>query len=186
MIEIRFHGRGGQGAVIGAEILAEAAFLEGKFVQAFPYFGVERRGAPVTAYTRIDDSPIRLRTNIYTPDHVVVLDPTLLEIIDVTEGLKENGWVIVNSHKAPGDIDVGSHRVAVVNATSIARKYGLGSVSAPIVNTSILGAVSKATGVVSIDMLTSSIRNRVPSKVEENVQAAKDAYNSILVDQNAR
>lgn len=181
MIEIRFHGRGGQGAVIGAEILAEAAFLEGKFVQAFPYFGVERRGAPVTAYTRIDDNPIRIRTNIYEPDHVVVLDPTLLDFIDVTEGLDESGWLIVNSHKSPGELLIDHERIATVNATKIARKYRLGSINSPIVNTSILGAVSKATGVVSIEKLSSSIGNRVPAKVDENIQAAKAAYEELVV-----
>jgi len=182
LIEIRFHGRGGQGAVIGAEILAEAAFLEGKYVQAFPYFGVERRGAPVTAYTRIDSNPIRIRTNIYNPDHVVVLDPTLLDFIDVTEGLDKDGWLIVNSHRAPSDLSIEHGNVATVNATKIARKYKLGSVNSPIVNTSILGAVSRATGVVSIDMLSSSISNRVPSKIEENVQAAKEAYDNLVVE----
>jgi len=182
LIEIRFHGRGGQGAVVGAEILAEAAFLEGKYVQAFPYFGVERRGAPVTAYTRIDESPIRIRTNIYRPDHVVVLDPTLLDFIDVTEGLEKEGWLIVNSHNRPSELNVDHKNVATVNATKIARKYRLGSVSSPIVNTSILGAVSRATGVVKLEMLSSSISNRVPSKIDENVQAAKEAYENLVVD----
>jgi len=181
LIEIRFHGRGGQGAVVGAEILAEAAFLEGKYVQAFPYFGVERRGAPVTAYTRIDEDPIRIRTNIYTPNHVVVLDPTLLEFIDVAEGLSKEGWLVVNTSKKPSQLSIEFENVATVDATRIARKYRLGSKNAPIVNTAILGAVSNVTKVVSIEKLLDSIKNRVPAKIEENVQAAEEAYEKLVV-----
>ncbi|MFH1757891.1 MAG: 2-oxoacid:acceptor oxidoreductase family protein, partial [Pseudomonadota bacterium] len=97
MIEIRIHGRGGQGAVIASEVLASAFFKEGKFVQAFPAFGVERRGAPVTAFTRVDDQPIRIRNFIYEPDHIIILDPTLIESTQVDSGLKENGWIIINT-----------------------------------------------------------------------------------------
>src|SRR5664280_145387 len=96
MIEVRFHGRGGQGAVTAAEILAKAAFEDGKYCQAFPFFGVERRGAPVMAFTRIDDQPIRRRYQVYKPDYVVVLDDGLLEVVDVFSGLKEGGKVIIN------------------------------------------------------------------------------------------
>ncbi len=101
MIEVRFHGRGGQGVVTAADILAMAAFYDGKFCQSFPFFGVERRGAPVMAFSRIDDRPVRMRSQIYTPDYVVVQDPTLLEIIDVTSGLKDEGIVIINTEKSP-------------------------------------------------------------------------------------
>ena len=99
MIEIRFHGRGGQGAVTAANILAEAAFREGNDVQAFPYFGVERRGAPVTAFTKIDKKPIRVKSQIYEPDYVVVLAPQLVQAINVAEGLKPDGIVIINTNK---------------------------------------------------------------------------------------
>jgi len=102
MIEIRIHGRGGQGAVIASEVLAMAAFREGKHVTSFPAFGVERRGAPVAAFTRIDDRPIRLKCEIYAPDHVVVLDPSLLQVVDVTAGLKPGGWILVNSPATTG------------------------------------------------------------------------------------
>ncbi|MCK5562096.1 MAG: 2-oxoacid:acceptor oxidoreductase family protein, partial [Thermoplasmata archaeon] len=104
MIEIRFHGRGGQGAVVASNILAEAAFREGKDVQAFPYFGVERRGAPVTAFTKIDEKPIRVRSQIYEPDHVIVLDQSLLRSIDVAQGIKPGGLILVNIDKTPGEI----------------------------------------------------------------------------------
>ena len=100
MIEIRFHGRGGQGAQIASRILAEACFEEGYDVQAFPYFGVERRGAPVTAFTRMDDRPIRVKSQIYKPDFVIVMDPSLLQAVDVTSGLKEGGLVMVNTTKS--------------------------------------------------------------------------------------
>ena len=101
MIEIRIHGRGGQGAVIASEVLASAFFKEGKFVQAFPAFGVERRGAPVMAFTRVDDQPIRIRHFIYEPDHIIILDPTLIESTQVDSGLKENGWIVINTDRPP-------------------------------------------------------------------------------------
>jgi len=152
--EIRFHGRGGQGAVIGSEVLAHAFFIEDKYVQAFPAFGVERRGAPVTAFCRIDNKSINLRNQIYEPDHIVVLDSTLLETVGITQGLKKNGTVVVNGKQNPsyyreflGD----EYQLYVVDAASVAVKYHLGSPSNPIVNTAILGAFSKATGLVKIE-----------------------------------
>src|SRR5512136_2020150 len=104
MVEIRFHGRGGQGTVVASKILADALAKEGNYVQAYPEFGVERRGAPVFSFIRIDDKPIYDKSRIYTPDHVVVVDPTLLEAIDVTEGLKPGGMIIVNSDKKPSEV----------------------------------------------------------------------------------
>ena len=101
MIEIRIHGRGGQGAVIASEVLASAFFKEGKFVQAFPAFGAERRGAPVAAFARVDDQPIRIRHFIYEPDHIIILDPTLIESTQVDSGLKEGGWIIINTDRPP-------------------------------------------------------------------------------------
>ncbi len=184
MIEIRFHGRGGQGSVIGAQLLAEAAFREGKYVQAFPYFGVERRGAPVSAFTRISSSTILKRTNIYHPDHVVVLDPTLVEVVNTIEGLSRDGWLIINSKKAPSQIGIDHPNIATVDATHIARKHGLGSKNAPIVNTSILGAVAHATGIVGIDSLLDAIRVKVPSRREENATAAREAYDTLLMGES--
>lgn len=181
MIEIRFHGRGGQGAVIGANLLAEAAFRDGKDVQAFPYFGVERRGAPVTAFTKIDDKPIRVKSNIYEPDYVIVLDPSLVGNIDVTEGLKPAGKVLVNTTRKPEELKklIGD-KVGCVDANGIAIKHKLGSKNAPIVNTAILGAFAKFTDVIKIDLLISAIKESVPTKPEENAAAAMEAYESVL------
>ena len=177
MIEIRFHGRGGQGAVVAAKILADAFFQEGKHVQSFPAFGVERRGAPVTAFTRVDDSPIFLRCNIYTPDIIVVMDPTLLRETGVTTGLKENGMVLVNA--AREDLKTSEYEgfvVASVDATEIAVRRGLGTNTNPIVNTAILGAFSRATGLVGIESIVQSITVGVPKNAEENAAAAREAY----------
>ena len=139
MIEIRFHGRGGQGTVVASKILADAIAKEGNYVQAYPEFGVERRGAPVFAFIRIDDKPIYDKSRIYEPDHVVVADSTLLEAIDVTEGLKEGGTIIVNTDKKPGALKLpNKYRVVTVNATEIAVKHKLGTLATPIVNTAIV------------------------------------------------
>jgi len=176
MLEIRFHGRGGQGTVVASKILADAVLNSGKYVQAFPQFGVERRGAPVYTFVRIDDNEIFLRSKIYNPDHVIVLDPTLLEAINVTEGLKDNGIVLINSDKDPSIFDFnGNYRIMTVNATRIAVKNRLGSKAAPIVNTAILGAVIKALPVVKMDDLIEAIKNNVPAKINENIEAAKEA-----------
>jgi len=177
MIEIRIHGRGGQGAVIASKVLAAAVFKEGKYVQSFPAFGVERRGAPVMAFTRIDDQPVRIRCQIYEPDHIVVLDPTLLEAVDITAGLKEGGWILINSEQDPATFDLpAKYHVATVDASSIAIKYKLGPKSAPIVNTAILGAFARTTGIVSLEALAEAVREAVPIKPEENVAATREAY----------
>ncbi len=176
MYEVRFHGRGGQGAVTAANILAIAAVEQGFYAQAFPFFGVERRGAPVQAFTRIDDKRIDLRMNVYNPDTVVVLDPTLMSVVDVTSGLKEGGIIIVNTSKKPEDFNFPGYRVATVNATEIALRNHLGSQAAPIVNTAILGAYAKAVGNVDIEYVVKAIRENAPAKKEENALAAKEAY----------
>ncbi len=179
MIEIRFHGRGGQGAVIASRILAEAAFMEGNAVTAFPYFGVERRGAPVTAFTKIDKKVIRNKSQIYNPDYVIVMDPSLLKAVDVTKGLKENGLVLVNTYKKPEELNLGV-RTATVDATGVAIEHKLGSRTAPIVNTAILGGFVRATEIVKLDTLLQSIQRNVPVKAEENAAAAKDAYERVI------
>ncbi len=180
MIEVRIHGRGGQGAVIASAVLASALFYDGRYVQAFPAFGVERRGAPVMAFTRWDFKPIRIRTNIYRPDHIIVLDRSLLaEGTDVIGGLKENGWILVNS---PIDLDIARfsrYKLAVVDAAAIAVKHQLGSPTAPVVNTAILGAFSKITGLVTLGSVIRAIRENVPEKREENVAAAREAYSRV-------
>ncbi len=182
MLEIRFHGRGGQGTVVASKILAEAAFLERHYVQSYPQYGVERRGAPVTAFLRIGEKGERLfvRSHIYEPDWIIVLDATLLESINVFEGLKDNGWVVINTSATPDKIDVPvKFRIATVDASGIALKWGLGSKAQPIVNTSILGGFVKATGLVSLDSLKKAIVENVPVKPEDNAGAAEEAYNNV-------
>lgn len=177
MIEIRFHGRGGQGTVVASKILADAISKEGNYVQAYPEFGVERRGAPVIAFIRIDDKPIYDKSRIYRPDHVVVVDPTLVEAIDVTEGLKEGGAIIVNTDKKPEELKFPDrYKVVTVNATGIAVKHKLGTLAAPIVNTSIVGAVVKLLKLTKLESLLQAVREGVPIKPEENAAAAKEAY----------
>ncbi len=181
MYEVRFHGRGGQGAVTAANILAIAAVKQGFYAQSFPYFGVERRGAPVQAFTRIDNEKINLRMNVYSPNAIVVLDPTLMDVVDVTSGLKVNGIIIINTLKKPENFKFENFKVATVDATKIALKHKLGSQAAPIVNTAILGAYSKAIGNVKIEYIVEAIKENAPAKPEENALAAKDAYENTIL-----
>ena len=177
MIEIRIHGRGGQGAVIASEVLASAFFKEGKYVQAFPAFGVERRGAPVAAYTRVDEQPIRIHHFIYEPDHIIILDPTLIESTQVDAGLKENGWIVINTDRDPKTFGRFSRfRVATVDANRIAIENRLGSATAPIVNTAILGAFARITGMVTVDSVVEAMAEFVPSNKAGNAAAIKEAY----------
>lgn len=179
MVEIRFHGRGGQGTVVASKVLADAIAKEGNWVQAYPEFGVERRGSPVVAFIRIDNKPIYDKSRIYAPDHVVVVDPTLVEAIDIdiTEGLKEGGTIIINSDRKPEDFPFhGRFNVRTINATEIAVKNKLGSLAAPIVNTAITGAVIKILGLTKLESLTGAIREGIRIKPEDNVKAAREAY----------
>jgi 2-oxoacid:acceptor oxidoreductase gamma subunit (pyruvate/2-ketoisovalerate family) len=179
MTEIRFHGRGGQGAVIASEILASALFAEGKYVQTFPEFGVERRGAPVQAFLRFDDKPILLRCKVYNPDHIIVLDPVLIKTVNITQGLKPGGWVLLNSTRIPNNANFEKYKLAMVDATGIAIKYRLGAKTAPIVNTAILGAFVKISGMAALDHIYEGIKEYVPVKIQENIQATKDAYEMV-------
>ena len=181
MYEIRFHGRGGQGAVVASTVLASAFFKEKKFVQAFPSFGAERRGAPVVAFTRVSDREIRERFGIYEPDCLIILDSSLTRRKDIALGLKEGQWIIINSDKRPEDyIFLGPYRVATLDANSIAKKYGLGSASVPIVNTTILGAFSRVTQAVTIESIMDAVRENVPSQPENNAKAALEAFQKVV------
>jgi 2-oxoacid:acceptor oxidoreductase gamma subunit (pyruvate/2-ketoisovalerate family) len=179
MIEIRWHGRGGQGGVTSAELLAKAAYHDGyKGVQAFPYFGAERRGAPVKAFTRISDSVINVRSQIYEPDIVAVLDSSIIDLIDVTEGLKDNGIIIVNIDKKPSELDLNG-RVFTYDGTGIALKHGLLVAGLPVVNTTMLGAFAKATGLVKLETVQDVIRDKWSGKVgDRNAEGAKEAYDT--------
>ncbi|MFQ5512132.1 MAG: 2-oxoacid:acceptor oxidoreductase family protein [Candidatus Krumholzibacteriia bacterium] len=182
MIEIRTHGRGGQGAVVASKVLAAALFKEDRYVQAFPAFGVERRGAPVVAFTRFDDRPIRLRCEIYEPDHLIVLDHALTETTDITSGLKAGGWIVINTHTDPRSfLRADNYRLAAVDANTIAWRHGLGSRATPIVNTAILGAFARATGLVSLEAVVEAVVESVPTNPEGNREATIDAYNGTEV-----
>ena len=177
MLELRFHSRGGQGGVVAGKLLSVAVFKEGRYVQAFPTFGVERRAAPVMAFVRIDDKPIRIRTQIYNPDHIIILDQSLLQMLDVTQGLKEGGTILINSEKPPEAFEFSDRfPVVTIDASTIAVRNGLGSVTQPIVNTSILGAIAKVLKIVKIESVVSAIIEEVPAKAEANAKAAQEAY----------
>ena len=178
MFEIRFHGRGGQGAVTASKILALAAFNEGKYVISFPFFGTERRGAPVTAYTRIDSEPILLKTQIYTPDAIVVLDSYVMRSLDVTSGMKHGSYFIVNTDKDPSILTNG-YKVATVDATSIALELGLGNKANPIINTGMIGAFAKATGIITKTSALNAVKEASPARKEDNALAASRAFDSV-------
>ena len=181
LIEIRWHGRGGQGAVTSAELLAKAAISEDKFAQAFPSFGPERRGAPVQAYVRIDPTKsVRIRSGITEPDVVVVLDPGLMGIVNVQSGLKAGGIVIVNTPKTPDEVRKEysiKGKLATVDATKIAKEL----LGVPITNTTMVGAVLKATEVVKMHSLEEPLKERFGRLAEKNFAAAKRAYDETVV-----
>jgi len=175
--EISIHGRGGQGGVTAAEMLARAAFKEGKWVQAIPFFGAERRGAPVKAFVRLSNEPILVRSQVYSPDYVVVLDSALLEIVNVAEGLKNNGIIIINTMKNPKDINIKGGRVATVDATGIALELKLLVAGLPVLNTPMLGAFAKATEEVKLESVLEVIKLEWPGATgEKNAKAAALAY----------
>lgn len=166
--------------MVAGKVLAVAVDREGMYVQSFPTFGVERRAAPVMTFVRIDDKPIRIRNEIYTPDHVVILDPSLIRFFPVTEGLKDGGGVLINTDKKAEEFDFSTHfRVVTVDAASIALKHGLGSRTQPIVNTSILGAFSRITGIVKLESIVEAIHETLPFKPDENAAAAKEAWEKV-------
>ena len=175
--EFRWHGRGGQGAWTASELLARAAIHEGKYIQSFPEFGPERMGAPVKAYTRISDEPIRLHCSVYNPGLAIVMDPTLLATVPVTDGLGENGILIVNSPKTPkqmkAELKMTKGNVWTVNATDIAMRI-LGRL---ITNTAMLGAAARATNIVKMENIEKAVHERFPEPLaEKNIAVIKEAY----------
>ncbi len=178
MKQVRWHGRGGQGAVTAAEILAVAASKDGKWCQAFPFFGVERRGAPVMAFTRISDKYIQMRQQVYKPDFIIVLDPTLLDVVDVAEGLSNKGMAIINTSLGPEEIALETDaEIRTVDATKVA----LEEIGKPFVNTPMLGAFAGATGEVSIDSIVKVIGSRYSGSImEKNINAAKRCYGEVV------
>ncbi|MFU8795984.1 MAG: 2-oxoacid:acceptor oxidoreductase family protein [Dehalococcoidia bacterium] len=175
LLEIRWHGRGGLGAVTSAELVARAAISEGKFAQSFPSFGPERRGAPVIAFLRVSDEFIRIRTSIYEPDIAIVLDPGLLRAVDVTSGLKYEGKLIINSRKSPEELksEFGYRwPVAAVDATKIARE----TIGLPITNTAMIGALLRVIDVVKIPSLEAQLEERFGLRAKSNIEAMKRAF----------
>jgi pyruvate ferredoxin oxidoreductase gamma subunit/2-oxoisovalerate ferredoxin oxidoreductase gamma subunit len=180
MQEIRFHGRGGQGTVVASIILAKAFFSAGYYVQSFPVFGVERRGAPVEAYLRLDTAKVQIRCNVYTPDHVVVQDVKLLEKVPVTGGLKSGGWILINAAAQPENLEIFSgFRLAWVDATAIAIQNQLGTRTHPIINTAIIGAFARLLEMPPMEMICDAIKEDIAIQTEQNLQAAKEAYESV-------
>jgi pyruvate ferredoxin oxidoreductase gamma subunit len=180
LLEVRWHGRGGLGAVTSAELVARAAIQEGKYAQSFPLFGPERRGAPVMAFLRISDEFIRMRTDVTEPEIVVVLDPTLLRLVNVTSGLKAKGKIIINSRKSPQQLksDFGfKWPVASVDASKIAKE----TIGMPITNTAMIGAFLKITEAVTMDSLVEQLQERFGKNAGGNIEAAKRAYNETVV-----
>ena len=177
MLEFRWHGRGGQGAWTASELLARTAIYEGKYIQSFPEFGPERMGAPVTAFTRISTEPIRLHCAVYEPDVVAVLDPTLLKAVPVAAGLNENGIIIVNSADEPAKVKevlkLEKGKVWTIPATEIALRI----LGMPITNTAMLGAVARATSIVSLESVEKTVKERFRLDIaEKNFAVIKEAY----------
>jgi pyruvate ferredoxin oxidoreductase gamma subunit len=182
MIEIRFHGRGGQGAVTSVELLALAAINEGKFAQGFPSFGPERRGAPVLAFCRVDDRHIRLRCKIANPDVVVVLDPSLIRIQNPPADLKAGGIIVLNTPKTPAEVrqEYGfKHTLALVDANKVAREI----LGVPIVNTTMMGALIRATGVVQLESLEQPLKERFGPLAVKNFNALKTAFEQTVIEE---
>lgn len=176
ILEVRWHGRGGQGAWTASELLARAAIYEGKYIQSFPEFGPERMGAPVTAFTRISTEPIQIHCGVYNPDVVAVLDPTLMKTVPFTEGIKENGIIIINSKDNPTEIrktlNTDKGKVWTVPATEIAIKI----LGMPITNTAMLGATAQATGIVNLESIEKVVKERFKASIaEKNMTVIKEA-----------
>jgi pyruvate ferredoxin oxidoreductase gamma subunit len=182
MVELRFHGRGGQGSVTSAELLALAAIAQGKYAQSFPKFGPERRGAPVIAYARISDQQIRDRTEVQNPDVVIVLDPSLLSIVNTSKGMPEDGIQIINTTRSADDLrkEFGlKGRLVTVNANKIAAE----EIGRVITNTTMLGAAIRATGLVDVDAIIEQLKVRFGRIAEGNIKAFKRAHEECVCEQ---
>ena len=176
MRELRIHGRGGQGSVTAAELIAVAAFEGGIHAQAFPAFGVERRGAPVQAFVRFDDKKIRLRSQVYEPNYIIVQDSTLIKDVNVFAGVKPGGIVIVNTERASDYHVPEGVKLITIDATTIALK----AIGLPITNTSLMGAFAAATGEIRFSALENALNHRFPKDLAiKNINAARMAYNTV-------
>ncbi len=184
MLEFRLHGRGGQGIVIAASIFAEAVFLDGHYARAFSLFGAERRGAPVTAFIRTGSDRLMPRSRIYEPDYVVVFDSTISGDT-LLAGLKREGTIIINADSSwtkrlpVGEIEKATAKVFIVDAREIAWKHKLAIGSFPMVNTVMLGAMARISGLASLDSLFVSIKKRVSASIDANINAVKDGFQCV-------
>ena len=189
MFQVRIHGRGGQGVVTGAEMLSVAAFLGGRHAQAFPSFGSERTGAPVVAFCRIDDRPIRLREPVMAPDALIVQDPTLLHQVDVFAGLGREAYLLINTSKSFEALGLGDfvkdfrpERLLTVPATDLALRH----VGRPLPNAALLGAFAALGGLITLDAVSAAIRGRFTGAVAQaNMAAAREAYGIVLAEAQA-
>jgi len=184
LVEIVFHGRGGQGSVTAANLFVAAALKDGnKGVQAFPFFGAERRGAPVRAFARVSGDEIHLRSEIYNPDIVIVLDESIMDIVDVLKGLEKEGKILINSRKNPDDFEFSKkYNVATVDATGIAIKHEILVGGIPVVNTPILGAIPKILDRVTLNSIQDTIKGKWKGEQgNKNVKATQDAYDEVEV-----
>src|SRR6187200_2654760 len=180
MFQVRIHGRGGQGVVSAAEMLSVAAFLEGKYAQAFPSFGSERMGAPVMAFCRIDDKEIRVREPVLQPDALIIQDATLLQQVDLFEGLPTRGYVLLNSTHSVDELGLGGlargsrkYRLHMLPATELAVKH----VGRAVPNAALLGGFAAITGVIGLASVVAAIREKFPAAIaEKNVAAATEAF----------
>jgi pyruvate ferredoxin oxidoreductase gamma subunit len=187
IIEIRWHGRGGQGAKTAALLLADAALSSGKYVQAFPEYGPERMGAPVASFDRISSKPILMHSGVTNPDVVLVLDPTLIESVDITEGVSDDGIVIINTEKSPADIKkelniTGKIKVYTIDASTISKE----TIGREIPNTPLLGALIKVTGLLDFKEMVEDTKKKLekkfkskPEVIEGNIKAIERAYNEV-------
>ena len=185
LVEIVFHGRGGQGEVTAANLLVAAALKDGnKGVQAFPFFGAERRGAPVRAFARISENEVNLRSEIYTPDIVIVLDESIMDIVDVLKGLKEDGKILINSRKKPNDFDFSKkYNTATVDATGVALKNDILVGGIPVVNTPILGAIPKILDKVTLKSIKEIVKEKWKGELSnKNVKATQEAFDQVEVN----
>ena len=177
MKELRIHGRGGQGSVTAAELIAVAAFEGGVFAQAFPAFGVERRGAPVQAFVRFDNKKIRKRSQVYEPDYIIVQDSTLIKDVNVFQGVRKGGIVIINTEKVPDFKVPDGVRLITIDATSIALKV----IGVPITNTTLMGAFAAASGEIKFAALENALKRRFPGEMgTKNIAAAKQAFDTVM------
>ena len=186
LIEIRWHGRGGQGAKTASLLLADVAFNTGKYIQGFPEYGPERMGAPLTAYNRIDDEPIRIHSNIYEPNYVVVVDDTLVGPVDVAKGIDPNGAILINSSLEPSVIKEKLKDVNVKIYTIDASKIALETIGSNFPNTALLAAIIKVTGLMSKEDLEKNMLDsfkhkfaKKPEVIEPNMQAVRRAYDEV-------